>query len=170
MLSLEIKISAEGDGFASSDQTVTKGDYVTLDATPNGLNLFIGWYNEKGELVSSEQNYSFVAKDNVSLVARFTTIKSFSVSKLPIKTEYTYKLDTAVDLTGIELEITYSDGTKQTVTDTSKMIASGYSAKPRGEKTITVEYEGLKADFKVKVKYTWWQWIIIILLGGWIWY
>ena len=66
--------------------------------------------------------------------------------------------------------MTYSDGSEKTVTDTSACKVSGYSAKPRGEKTVIVEYEGLKTDFKVTVKYAWWQWFIIIFLFGWIWY
>ena len=89
---------------------------------------------------------------------------------MPNKTVYIYRKDTSLDLSGMELEVTYSDGSKKTVTNTSAFKTSGYSAKPRGEKTITVEYKGLKTEFNVTVKYAWWQWLIIIFLFGWIWY
>ena len=36
--------------------------------------------------------------------------------------------------------------------------------------SVTVEYTGHSADFKVNVSYAWWQWIIRILLLGFIWY
>ena len=39
-----------------------------------------------------------------------------------------------------------------------------------GDKTITVEYEGQTAQFKVTVKYVWWQQLIRIFLLGFIWY
>ena len=94
---------------------------------------------------------------------------SVSLQKAPAKSEYIYKQD-EVDLSGIELFVTYFDGTTKTITDTSKMIVSGFSNTTRGEQTVTVDFEGVQAEFKVNVKYTWWQWLIVILLFGWIWY
>ncbi len=98
------------------------------------------------------------------------TPASIRISKMPTKTEFIYRKDTSVDLSGMELAVTYSDGSKKTVTDTSSFKVSGYSAKPKGEKTVTVEYEGCRTDFKVTVKYAWWQWLIRIFLLGFIWY
>ena len=110
---------------------------------------------------------------NMTFTAQFEKIvaKSLSIKKLPTKTEYIYRNDKVLDLSGMELEVTYSDGTTKSVDpSTSSCTVSGYSAKPRGEKTITVEFEGQKAQFTVTVKYAWWQWLIIIFLFGWIWY
>lgn len=95
---------------------------------------------------------------------------SIHISKTPTKTIYTYRNDTSVNLSGMELEVTYSDGTTQTVTDLSAIKETGYSAKPVGTKTITVDYEGLTDQFDVTVKYAWWQWLIRIFLLGFIWY
>ncbi len=160
-----------GDGYATDSLSAVSGDYVTLTATPNEGSAFVGWY-ENGTLVSDSAEYAFVVKADRSLTAKFETIKPASVriSKMPTKTVYTYRNDTSLDLSGMELEVTYNDGSKKTVTDTSAFQVSGYSAKPRGEKTVTVEYEGLKTDFKVTVKYTWWQWLIRIFLFGFLWY
>ncbi len=112
---VEIKVSADGDGFVTNSHNATRGDYVTVSATPNTVNLFLGWYTEQGVLVTQNKDYSFVAKENVSLVAKFTKVESFIVSKQPNKLQYYYKIDNNIDLTGIELEVTYSDGTKKTV-------------------------------------------------------
>ena len=149
----------------------TSGDYVTLTATPNEGSAFVGWY-ENGTLVSDRAEYAFVVKGNRSLTAVFEEIRPLSVrvSRMPTKTIYTYRKDTTLALSGMELEVTYSDGSVKTITDMSAVTVSGYSAKPRGEKTVTVAYEGMKTGFTVTVKYAWWQWLIRIFLLGFIWY
>ena len=59
---------------------------------------------------------------------------------------------------------------------TAKVDANGkVTAIRRGTATITAETTNedgtiLKADCKVTVYYEWWQWVIIIVLFGWIWY
>lgn len=68
---LEICVSTEGQGFANSMYNLTKGDYVTASATANTNNSFLGWY-ENGVLISTDVEYSFVAKTDRSLTARFT--------------------------------------------------------------------------------------------------
>ena len=69
---ISISITTEGVGCAYGDITVTSGDYVTLTAKKNEGNDFIGWY-ENDILVSSDAEYSFVAKENRNLVAKFTS-------------------------------------------------------------------------------------------------
>ena len=112
---------------------------------------------------------AFVVKAGRNLTAK-TQATAIRIVKMPAKTTYTYLIDTSIDLTGMQLEVTYSDGSKKTIKETSSFKVSGYSPEPRGEKTVTVEYEGLQTEFKVTVKYAWWQWIIIIFLFGWLWY
>ena len=102
-------------------------------------------------------------------IAAAVTLTGLTVKKQPNKTVYTYKNDKNLDLAGLELEAAYSDGTVKAV-DPAACRITGYSAKPRGDKTITVEYEGQTAQFKVTVKYAWWQWLIRIFLLGFIWY
>ena len=97
-------------------------------------------------------------------------ITSVTLKKAPSKTNYTYKSGESLSLDGIELEVAYSDGTVKTVTDTSVMTASGFSDKQEGSQKVSVEYKGYKTEFTVTVGYVWWQWIIRILLLGFIWY
>ncbi len=87
----------------------------------------------------------------------------------PTKTAYTYKSGN-IDLSGIELKVTYEDGYSETVTDTSKMSVSGFDSKKVGNQTVTVEYGDATAEFQVAVSYAWWQWIIRIILLGIFWY
>ncbi|MBQ3007550.1 MAG: leucine-rich repeat protein [Clostridia bacterium] len=92
-----------------------------------------------------------------------------SIASLPSTTSYTYRIEN-LDLSGLALTVTYSDGTTETVTDTSKMKVTGFDNTKAGTQTVTVEYEGLTASFDVTVSYAWWQWIIRILLLGFLWY
>ncbi len=98
------------------------------------------------------------------------TMTSVAIKTLPEKVNYTYKVDSDIDLDGLTLEVSYSDGSTAVVSDTSMMKASGYSAATAGNQTVTVEYEGFTVQYGVKVEYAWWQWIIRILLLGFIWY
>ena len=67
---VEIKTSASGNGTVSESTTATSGDYVTAYATPDEGYVFKGWY-DGDKLVSTDAEYSFVAKENTSLTARF---------------------------------------------------------------------------------------------------
>ena len=94
------------------------------------------------------------------------TAVSVSVEKLPDKTSYYYK--DAINTQGMQLEVIYSDGS-------SEIIRSGFKISPsvcteRGIQTVEVEYNGLTDTFNVNVSFAWWQWVIWILLLGFIWY
>ncbi len=91
-----------------------------------------------------------------------------TVSKLPDKLTVNYK--GTLDLNGIQLKITDIDGSVEYVTDTSKMTVEGFDSSRIGIQTITVRYEEYFCTFDIEVRYTWWQWIIRMLLLGFLWY
>lgn len=91
-----------------------------------------------------------------------------TVSKLPDKLTVNYK--GTLDLSGIQLKITDIDGSVEYVTDTSKMTVDGFDSTKLGVQTVTVRYEEYSCTFDVEVRYTWWQWIIRMLLLGFLWY
>ena len=70
---LSVAITVEGVGSVSYDENYTRGDYVNLIATPDENNEFLGWYIG-GDLISTDPQYSFVIKDNVSFTAQFTNV------------------------------------------------------------------------------------------------
>lgn len=91
---------------------------------------------------------------------------SISIDKLPDKTSYYYK-DT-VSTSGMLVEVIYSD-------NTSEIIDSGFKISPsvcseRGVQTVKVEYEGCSDNFQISVSFAWWQWVIWIVLLGFLWY
>lgn len=126
------------------------GEYIVFDVT------HFSWF-------------AIVEETDEPIVPAEKTISSVSIATLPTKTSYTYKTDN-LDLSGLALTVTYSDGTTETVTDTSKMKVTGFDNKTVGTQTVTVEYEGATAQIDVTVSYAWWQWIIRILLLGFLWY
>ncbi len=120
--------------------------------------------HENGYLIFDVTHFSYFA-----VVCDEKAVSSVSIASLPAKTSYTYKMD-SLDLSGLALTVTYADGVTETVTDTSKMNVTGFDNSKTGTQTVTVEYEGVTASFDVTVSYAWWQWIIRILLLGFLWY
>lgn len=59
----------EGPGVKQDKVTATRGDIVILEAEANN-GVFVGWY-ENEVLVSSDVEYSFVAKSDRNLIAKF---------------------------------------------------------------------------------------------------
>ena len=145
-----------------------------FDKSKIGL-YYINMTTKKMEAVpfSVEGNYIVFTTDHFSYwtVAQIKdtptqkSVDSISISKLP-KTQYKYK--DALDTSGIEITVCYSDGT--TETKLSGFTVTGYNPKKVGNQTITVEFSGQTTTYSVNVKLVWWQWLIRILLFGWIWY
>lgn len=84
----------------------------------------------------------------------------------PQKTEYVYK--EKFDAAGLSVRVSYADGT-QSVRSYGLTVSGAEKLRP-GDNTLTVCYRGQSDSFSVHVKLQWWQWIIRILLFGWIWY
>lgn len=74
-------------------------------------------------------------------------VDKLSISKLPTKIEY--KKGEELDLSGLELLLTYMDGTSETVTD--GFTTSGYDKSKEGKQTITVQYKGQSTTFDITV-------------------
>jgi uncharacterized repeat protein (TIGR02543 family) len=133
------------------------------------------WFVEGGrEQLRSDKGQITVENGYICFeVGRFSEFEIYvsgatELKKAPAKITYYYK--ESLDLSGIELTVVNPDGMVEKVTDTSEMKVSGYDPNKIGEQTVTVEYDGETVEFNVTVSYAWWQWIIRILLLGFIWY
>lgn len=89
---------------------------------------------------------------------------SIKITSLPVKTVYACGED--IDLTGIRVIYTNSNGEKKYVSNIKHLSVSGYNSKEVGKQTVTVKYGDCSDTFEVTVKYTFWQWIIKILTFG----
>lgn len=124
--------------------------------------IFKGW--------SPEIPNTMPAK-NLTFTAVFEPIQAEKIEIItaPTKTSYIYKFG-SIDLSGIEILVTYSDGSTENITDTSEMTVSGFNSAKTGNQIVTVEYNGATDNFNVSVSYTWWQWLIRIIFLGIFWY
>lgn len=75
-------------------------------------------------------------------------LTGMTVETLPDKTEYIR--GESLDLTGLTLKLTYSDGSTRVIEEGFQV--SGLSSATSGKQTLTVTYEGFTATFTVTVK------------------
>lgn len=99
-----------------------------------------GYHNSTAESYAKSNGIPFVALDAVEL-------SSISIATQPSKK--TYYIGDALDTSGLQLKLTYSDSSTKTVS--SGYTTSGFSSATAGTKTVTVTYEGLTATFNVMV-------------------
>ena len=115
---------------------------------------------ENGYLIFDVTQFSefelFVEADKVT--------PSIKITSLPDKT--VYACGEEIDLTGIRVVYTNSDGEKKVVSNIRHLSVSGYNSKEVGTQTVTVKYANCSDTFEVTVRYTFWQWIIKILTFG----
>lgn len=97
---------------------------------------------------------SAVGGEGTTATAQLTVtpaqVASIKVIKKPAKTEYNY--GEAIDTSGLKLEVTYTDGTTQTVS--SGYTLSTSTAKGSGSEKVTVTYNGAKASFTIDVNFS----------------
>ena len=104
--------------------------------------------------------------DTCTVTVLEPTVTKIEIMSMPYTTSFRYKA--ALDASGLTLNVFYSDGSTQTASE-------GFTCTPTTllstvRQKITGTYEDQTTSYDVTVKYTWWQWLIKILLFGWIWY
>ena len=68
----EIEVLKKGNGQVSNGFLASSGDIVTVVATPNTSETFLGWYKADGMLLSTYPEYSFVVDGGMKLTAVFS--------------------------------------------------------------------------------------------------
>lgn len=103
----------------------------------------------------------------IPAIASTRFLMGIEVASYPYITDLTYKKYASSD--GLKVIAKFSDGEKRDVTGKAK-LSKFSSDNKQGTYAAQVEYEGFTATFNYTVRYTWWQWIILILLLGIFWY
>ncbi len=72
----------------------------------------------------------------------------------------------------VDYTVTYSSSNPSVASvDANGKVSTGKTGSATITVTVTDEYGNTVSDTcNVEVRYTWWQWIIVIVLFGWIWY
>ncbi len=103
-----------------------------------GYNLYYDEYNP--EIGNFPVTFEYVGKSaDYTVVLKESTVTSIAVTKKPNKTEYTY--DYSPDFIGMEVTITYTDGTTKVVTLTNENLVYEYTPW-WGELCYKVEVDG----------------------------
>lgn len=106
----------------------------------NSTLIIYGYRNSTAEDYANRYGLKFIAFDAVEL-------SSISIVTQPSKK--VYYIGNSLDTSGLQLKLTYSDGSTETVS--SGYTTSGFSSTTAGTKTVTVTYEGLTTTFNVTV-------------------
>ncbi len=184
------------DGISFENERVSVKLGETVDLTPiispaNATNTLVTWSVDDASIIRRVSDGEFECISAGLCTVTATTVDGgfsasvsvyvyeetpepvltgISIKTPPSKITYTYKTDAGIDLSGLVLELTYSDGSKKTVTQSNGITVSGFNSGSVGEQQIALSYEGFTASYSIIVEYAWWQWIIRILLLGFIWY
>ena len=97
----------------------------------------------------------------------YRTVKRLELVRTPDKTTYYYKEPFSAE--GLQARVLYTDGSEE-MRSAQQVQFSGTESMKRGTNTIRVTCDGQTASFDVTVRYRWWQWLVRVLLFGWIWY
>ena len=161
--------NANGGSGAPSSQTGTTLTISSVIPERDGYS-FLGW-----SFYKSAYSASYRSGDRITITSDTTLYAvwkaepvSCSILTPPTKTSYYYTEST--DASGLTLEIMYADGSSKKISDISQMHFENFDTYTTGRRDVTVTCGGVSTTFEISVKYTWWQWIIVILLFGWIWY
>lgn len=120
-----------------------------------GYDVYLRFYTEYGAEIRFANDKSVCAPDRQGVKIASTkksepvkTLVGIAVTSQPAKTTYT--VGDAIDLAGLEVTATYSDGTTVSVTVTSSIL-SGFDTESAGTKTVTVTFGDKTATFDVLV-------------------
>lgn len=111
-----------------------------------------------------ENGYLVFEVSSFSEFEVFAVTPIIKITSLPAKT--VYACGEPIDLSGIKVVFVNADGTEKVITDTEYLTVSGYDSSKVGTQIIKVNYGQYSDTIKVKVRYTFWQWIINIISFG----
>ena len=148
-----VAYNANGGANAPSVQSKEYGVGVAISSTkPTKTGYtFVGWAKSSTATTAEYQpggNYS--VNENITLYAVWKEeiiLSSISVYSNPAKT--VYYIGDAFNSSGLVLELTYSNGTTETIT--SGFTISGFSSDNSGTQEITVLYGGKSTTFNIDV-------------------
>lgn len=141
-------LDANGGGVSPSYIITQSGSSIALPIPTRDRYNFIGWGTSADSasgvtsiMPSGDETY-YAIWEELSEIP--TDVR---ISYLPVKT--TYYIGESLDTSGLALELTYTDGSVETVT--SGFTVSGFDSSAVGTKTVTVSYGGKTASFDVTV-------------------
>ena len=147
---------------------VTLKKTTTEPLTANDLDLYIDSCSIANDDPSSG-NANLDITSFVKVQKYFGTPKTFKLNTTSLALNYKKRATISFESTYSQNELTWTSSNEKvaTVDANGNVYASG-----TGNATITVTSADGKVNesCEITVSYQWWEWIIIIVLFGWIWY
>lgn len=143
---------------------------VVIDSTLNNAmtikvkDNYVRDYGKDGINVKTEDGKIRVYGDN---------FRSFEISVHSMNYKASAKIERNVNAdAGVKYTVKYSSSNPSVATvDSNGNVKATGTGNATITCTVTDEYGNIVSDTcNVKVSYAWWQWIIVIVLFGWIWY
>ena len=155
-----VNVGAHGSAHASAGAS-EEGKTITVTATPNsGYEIDKITFTPEGgtatDITSSKSFTMPAAKVTVDVSFKASavtppgpiTVTSISIA-MPGKTAYT--VGEALDVSGMEIKVDYSDGTSKTIPVTAAMVSGFDSSAPADSQTLTITYEGKTTTYDVSI-------------------
>ena len=155
-----VNVGAHGSAHASAGAS-EEGKTITITATPDsGYEIDKITYTPEGgtatDITSTKSFTMPAAKVTVDVSFKASsvtppgpiTVTGISIAT-PGKTAYT--VGDALDVSGMEIKVDYSDGTSTTIPVTAAMVSGFDSSAPATSQTLTITYEGKTTTYDVSI-------------------
>ena len=158
-----VNVGAHGSAHASAGAS-EEGKTITITATPDsGYEIDKITYTPEGgtatDITSTKSFTMPAAKVTVDVSFKASsvtppgpiTVTGISIAT-PGKTAYT--VGDALDVSGMEIKVDYSDGTSATIPVTAAMVSGFDSSAPATSQTLTITYEDKTTTYDVSISAT----------------
>ena len=120
---------------------------INIPDTVNTINENAFGDNISIEAAADSQAHNYAEQNGNTFTGREKTVTAISVKKNMDKTEYA--MSEPIDLTGLELTVTYVDGTTK---DIKEGFTGDFTAKQIGRNEVVLYYNGVKTKTTVQVR------------------
>ncbi len=173
-----ISFNVNGGDSSIQNRRISKGDYAVLPTAVRSGYSLLGWATERGGEVKYNIGEQFSPTGDITFYAVWEKIADTETEvSLPneviIEYKITGKITPAVSVEGnVKYTVEYSSSDPSVATvDKDGNITTLHKGETTITCTVTDEYGNVAKDTCiVTVKFQWWQWVIWILLFGFLWY
>ncbi len=138
---------AQAKSYNINSNNGTFGTLPQPKTTKSGY-VFDGWYTQR--IGGTKITESSKINCNAMLYAHWKEAELTDISVFKMPEKQTYNIGDVLDTKGLQLKLTFSDGSEKTIT--SGFSVGDFDSSSAGAKTITVSYGGKTTSFNVTVK------------------
>lgn len=155
-----------GNKYSENDRLIACLEKYSLDLGVPGWDMQYGCGIPQMDLYITDDEY----EENDDVIEVIPTVNEVVIISMPFNVKYKYKSDGIPVLDGMVVMVIYSDDTYRFIDDFSEfVIEQKVNTSKVGKSLFMLSYNDIIVECEVEVYYTWWQFIIYYILGGWLW-